>query len=609
MVVWLSKPLGVWHTYRDRGELDPSLTEWEIAMVQQKWLDWYRADWDYGQTTVAFFCAGIGVATVMYMTVVLRDRFRQRALASENEAILGEDYRRAPSVLDRLTAACRYASSRQFRVERLGWYSPPLSAVLAVAGMTIFVLGLILAVRPYYWQNHMMGHSTPIATRSGWIAMGIMPFMIAFATKINFVAMIAGTSHERLQVFHRWSALLMYIAALVHTLPFVYTDVRDGVWKERYNTKLYYWSGFLALAPQTYLVLLSWGPCRNRYYEIFKKMHFLAAAVFMIALFIHTDWILTSWDYFWGTAAAWGLARLLQTLRTLYHSRGLGLSATLETLPDGFLRVRIHKLPPKFNITPGQHVFVRFLGAGLHAFTSHPFTVARPVGGEEGDGERAADIVLRVRGGTTRALAKRAEGKVGVRMKVMMDGPYGGVPVALRTYDRVLLLAGGSGATFTLPILMDLAERMKRGKTRCRRVDFVLAVQHEDSYAWMEDQLATARALAPPGTLNMALHITQQSVEKLLPAQLEHVPTECDSQEKHASPASSADALILCARPDLPHIIRDAARSTRGTLAVAACGPNAFLLEARNAVADCELTIMDGFGQCREIFLQTENFW
>lgn len=29
---------------------------------------------------------------------------------------------------------------------------------------------------------------------------------------------------------------------------------------------------------QTYLVLLSWGPCRNRYYEIFKKMHYLCVS-------------------------------------------------------------------------------------------------------------------------------------------------------------------------------------------------------------------------------------------------------------------------------------------------------------------------------------------
>ena len=102
-------------------------------------LQWYRADWDYGQTTVAFFCAAIAAAGILYSVVLMRDKGRQRALvnASENP---DKGSRTPPGILDRLTAACRYASSRQFRIERLGWYSPPLSAILLVCGMAIFIL-------------------------------------------------------------------------------------------------------------------------------------------------------------------------------------------------------------------------------------------------------------------------------------------------------------------------------------------------------------------------------------------------------------------------------------------------------------------------------------
>ena len=39
----------------------------------------------------------------------------------------------------------------------------------------------MLAVRPYYCPNMAMGHSMPIATRSGWIAISIMPFMMYVA--------------------------------------------------------------------------------------------------------------------------------------------------------------------------------------------------------------------------------------------------------------------------------------------------------------------------------------------------------------------------------------------------------------------------------------------
>jgi hypothetical protein len=37
---------------------------------------------------------------------------------------------------------------------------------------------LMLSKLPYYWPNEAMGHSQPIATRSGWIAIAIMPFMM-----------------------------------------------------------------------------------------------------------------------------------------------------------------------------------------------------------------------------------------------------------------------------------------------------------------------------------------------------------------------------------------------------------------------------------------------
>lgn len=39
-----------------------------------------------------------------------------------------------------------------------------------------------------------------------------------------------------------------------------------------------------------------------------------------------------------------------------------------------------------------------------------------------------------------------------------------------------------------------------------------------------------------------------------------------------------------------------------------ACGPESLLYDVRNAVADCQLAIADGFGSARDIYLHTENF-
>ncbi|KAL1745572.1 hypothetical protein HDZ31DRAFT_36155 [Schizophyllum fasciatum] len=595
-MVWLTHPI-LGHSSRVRGKIDPTgMTDWQVALITQRWLDWYRADWDYGQTTIAFFCAGIGAASLLYAVVLLRDGCTSRRNGPDM-AYNGLDSGRPTraTIFERLIAGCRYAAARQFRIRALGWYSPPLAAVLAVTGMTIFVFALMLCVRPYYWPNMAMGHSMPIATRSGWIAIAIMPFMIVFASKVNFVGMLTGVSHERLQVFHRWSALLMYIPSLVHTFPFIVMNIQEGTMVKNWETTVFYWTGVAALVPQTYLVFLSWGIFRNKYYEIFKKLHFIAAGIFMAALFVHVNFRLSSWDYFYGTAAAFGLAWLIRFVRTIYNSTLAGLPASLEVLSPpvpqvpgtGLIRVCIHA-PLRVRAAAGQHFFLRFLGAGAHALTSHPFTVAS-VRDAETTGTRELDVVFRVHGGTTAALAARAAGKVELGMRVLLDGPYGGVPVTLAAYDRVMLLAGGSGATFTLPLLMDVAGALKAGTAKCQRVDFVIAVKSSDSQEWFRDQCVQAQSLAPPGVLRVSVHVTQE-----------------DILDK-SSPESTTDDLLI-GRPDLPRIVREAARGAHGRLAIAACGPASFLYDVRNAVADEELAIFDGFGHCREVYLHAENF-
>jgi hypothetical protein len=58
------------------------------------------------------------------------------------------------------------------------------------------------------------------------------------------------------------------------------------------------------------------------------------------------------------------------------------------------------------------------------------------------------EFVLRVHEGITARLARCAEGKVSFPIAVWVDGPYGGVPGGLDTYDHVLFLGGGSGRRF-----------------------------------------------------------------------------------------------------------------------------------------------------------------
>ena len=195
-------------------------------------------------------------------------------------------------------------------------------------------------------------------------------------------------------------------------------------------------------------------------------------------------------DYFWVTAALYGFSWFARHGRTLVN--GLRLDATFEALPENMVKITI---PTKLKWRPGQHFFVRFLDLGIHAASSHPFTVASLPGSDAKDnGSGVIEMYARVHGGITARLAAVAKSGALKTSRVLLDGPYGGIEANLRMYDRVLLLAGGSGpcfirfgskpsslcapgVTFVVPLLLDLVHYAKSGKTTCCQVRLVWAVK------------------------------------------------------------------------------------------------------------------------------------
>jgi len=71
-----------------------------------------------------------------------------------------------------------------------------------------------------------------------------------------------------------------------------------------------------------------------------------------------------------------------------------------------------------------------------------------------------------------------------VPVQVMFDGPYGGCGLDLETYNRVLLVAGGSGATFAIGLLDEVVAACVKnsrgdngGKVKTNRVDLVWCIR------------------------------------------------------------------------------------------------------------------------------------
>ncbi|KAJ7358425.1 FAD-binding domain-containing protein, partial [Mycena albidolilacea] len=574
---WLTKPVE-WHSSRDAPAPDLTMmTQDQATLIATRWHSWYTSDWDYGLTTTYFFCASIGAtAFFRWGSWALHRRPATRTSTA--------------SAFDQLVALASYTTSRSWRLKAFGYYTPPLAAMVAAVIMIIWVMTVMLTVKPFYWPNPAMGYSPPIATRTGWISLGIMPFMIAFATKSNYVALLTRSSHERLQVFHRWSALLMYITSLVHTFPFIVEDINMGMMQMEWSTDRFVWTGVAALVPQTWLLALSWGLIRNRCYEFFKKTHFIAATIFMVALFLHVDWTLTSWDYFWATLAIYGSTWVFRVVRATLTPG----TATVTVLENHTLHVRI-AVPKRFRWSAGQHVFVRFLVGPLHWASNHPFTIANapPEGGKQ-----YLEIVLRARDGITKALLEKAasaqtKGET-TPVTVFVDGPYGhsGLANDLRRFDRVLFLAGGSGASFTIPLVVDLA-RNTSARPAGATIQFVVAVREGGAFAWLERQLKPLAALEGSDVLRDT-HVTRQSVEEIDP-------------EKDDSHSDRDLGSLHNGRPNISELIHNLC-SDPGRVAVVACGPDEFAYDVRRAVAAQQMAIAEGSPAVAEVFLHVENY-
>lgn len=168
--------------------------------------------------------------------------------------------------LRQVNLAQRYLSYRTFRLRFLNWNSAPLGVlILGVIGALYFIL-MELAPQPYYWpqliEGGVYGDSPALATRSGWLSLACLPFVIATAGKSNLITMTTGISYERLQMFHRWISYAFFITALLHTFPFIVYQISQGTMVESWNTEIFYWTGVVALLAQAYLTFASMSPLR-----------------------------------------------------------------------------------------------------------------------------------------------------------------------------------------------------------------------------------------------------------------------------------------------------------------------------------------------------------
>ncbi|RAL13695.1 ferric reductase family protein [Aspergillus homomorphus CBS 101889] len=589
---WLDQPVMLHSSRADSCKL----TTEQCAYRSGHWRYWYQSDHVYALNTIYFLCATVGVFMIV------------RILAKYSPVSV-----RRTAVWRKATATGRYLAYKSFRLPCI-FNFPSLGVPLLIIVGAIFFFAMTLGPKPYYWPNTetvSYGGSPPIATRAGWMALGLLPFVLALGAKANLISALTGVTHEKLQVFHHWTSYAMFVLALVHTFPFIIVHIQKGDMMKQWRTEITYWTGVAALIPQAYLTIMSLPAVRNRFYEFFKATHLLAAFLFILFFFFHCDFRLSSWDYFIATVAIYLLSLLISFTKThLIHGRH---RATFELLPCGFLRITVPTVTVVWR--PAQHVFIRFLSPrlGLHSLTAHPFTITTTSASKQtpnGNLCPSLTFYIQPRAGITGRLAQLARRHPGFSMPVLLEGPYGGISHDndLARFNHVILVTGGSGGGFSLGILEELIPRQN---PQNHTAIIIFATRSPAVAEWYQ------------GELNRILLQRFSSPESVIDV---HIDIYITSPSPSASPSPNPPKEIPqpsnpnttlpinlhpSHRPDLPHLLSTTVPTTQGPsneaqrIGIFTCGPASMVHDVRNAAAEAQFRYEEGV---EEVYLHTEMF-
>ncbi|KAI0008482.1 putative FRE ferric reductase-like transmembrane component [Xylariaceae sp. FL0662B] len=597
---WLDEPVMLHSSREDTCKLTPE----QCAYRGGYWRYWYEADHVFALPTVYFFIAVIALCLLGFWTLRL-----------------------APTSLrnrtwwQKLVGGARFLSYRRYYVTAVRWHTPSLGICLLLAIGAVFFLAMTLGPQPYYWPNTRTlnyGSSPPIATRTGWMALGCMPFMLILSTKANMIASLTGVSHERLIVFHNWVGWAMFALALVHTFPFIVFHIWKGDMVAQWNMSVVYWTGVVALIAQAYLQVFSLPFIRNRYYEFFKATHYLAALVFVLFFFFHCDFRLSSWDYFIATGVLYTLSFLYGQIRT-YFEYGLSHRASFVMVSDLAVKVTI---PVDTYWKPGQHVFLRFVHLGLHALTAHPFTICSIPVRKASTGNSKLTFYVQPRGGLTGRLAKTAIQQPGFSVPVLIDGPYGGVKgKPLGTYDHSLIIACGAGAGLSLPFAMEaLLRSVQQASAQSERpsktIHIVIATRDTQLVRWygeaLREYLDENGIETFPENILISVYQTSNSRPKSHSASEDpEGSAEKLSENLEVAKTHDVESLpinVLSGRPNIATIVREATFQSGVSVGIAVCGPKEVLKTVQDEAAAAQLRILSSKPGAREVYLHSEVF-
>ena len=390
-------------------------------------------------------------------------------------------------------------TASELRIRRLKWWlSSPLTPEFGAR--QVHLLGLAYAI----WLLVLAAHQTSddymhVTKQLGHVAIAQLPmhYLLAVKSPKSPVQMISGLSYETLLPYHRIFGRIIHLLFLAHGVLYMNFFKQADLLPKRLASKDAL-LGLLALTLFNILGVTSIPPIRKAaYHNVFYKAHVVISMLVVPVLFFHVPYtrLYVAQCFLLGVFNA--LSRKGATTPKVIAK------VELVTEEDSNL-IKLTVPNPKSggiqNWVPGQHCYLKQDLSPMLARS--PFTI---ISSSTQSPNNEIQLVLRNLGGAlTGWVAANATNQK--PFEVMLEGPYGEsaayVPSLVKDEDGdVLLVAGGIGATYTLPIyislLQELVQRKKGTKShiplsRDRRITFVWVVKSKQDTFWALKALVEA---------------------------------------------------------------------------------------------------------------------
>lgn len=316
----------------------------------------------------------------------------------------------------------------------------------------------------------LVSASSPVVSccdLSGLLRLGAanMALCVFLGMKNTPLSILAATSHAELNVLHR---IVGYAAGILVLLHAIFYTIHFGV-QGRWET-LIEPGNIAGIGSGIAMIVLLLGTFRGRNYSLFYLSHIAGFLAALVLTGLHRpDWAKKLPVVVLCIACIWAADRSIRAVRSSYNA--VNNQVTLYPLPDGGTRLLVKK-PSNGSVLPGTHCYIWI--PRLRLFHAHPFTVVS----RSPDG---LEFVAKSHKGFTKDLYGLATNHPGCISQVFLDGPYGSIPDT-SGYDKVVLIAGGSGGAFTFGLINRILNHSSR--ISLQAVDFIWAVKRTGKPHW-----------------------------------------------------------------------------------------------------------------------------